>query len=199
MRSKDIEIPEPCHADWDTMRPESRGKFCFDCRKKVHDLSAMTQQEAKGFLERTACEDICISYEHDEQGNLVFQAPQPRPTPLVPLSRLRRPRRAAAAVMGAGLAAALAACAPHSDGPAPMQLDETVAFESPTVVIPHGQASESTPVPTSTVEDEPCDPEVQAPETTPVRPTTKRKGKIRRTAGAPRRRSAPATDPFASF
>jgi len=176
------------------MRPESRGKFCFECRKKVHDLSAMTQPEAKGFLQRTACQDVCISYLHDEQGNLVFQAPQPQPAPVVPISRLRRPRTAAAAVMGAGLAAALAACAPHGDGPTPMQIEETVAFESPAVVIPHGEASESTPVPeVPVVEDEPCDPVIETPEATPVRQHVK--GKIRRTAGVPRRQPETA-DPF---
>ena len=75
MRSQDIEIPEPCHADWDAMRPEERGRFCFDCRKTVHDLSAMTEREAEIFLERTECEDVCISYQHEADGTLVFRAP----------------------------------------------------------------------------------------------------------------------------
>ena len=44
MRSEDIEIPEPCHADWDAMRPEAQGKFCLECRKTVHDLSSMTDE-----------------------------------------------------------------------------------------------------------------------------------------------------------
>ena len=54
MRSQDIQIPEPCHAEWDAMRPEEKGRFCFECSKKVHDLSAMTKDEAKGFLRASA-------------------------------------------------------------------------------------------------------------------------------------------------
>lgn len=189
MRSQDIEIPEPCHADWDAMRPEQRGKFCFDCQKSVHDLSSMTEDEAREFLRANACNDICISFEHDEDGALHFQPapprPAPQPTSLVPLSRLRRPRKIAAAVAGVGVAAALAACAPHGEGPAVRHETESSVFHNQTVVIPHGEAGEATPVPPPTaVVDEPCDP--PTPATSPVR-KGKIKGKIKRprTAGKP--------------
>lgn len=206
VRSQDIEIPEPCHADWDAMRPEERGKFCFECRKTVHDLSSMTEDEAKAFLRRSACNDICISFEHDEEGNLVFEAPAPRPAPVVPISRLRRPRKVAAAVASVGVAAALAACAPHGDGPT-LRQDETIVFQSRTVIIPHGDASEATPVPTpeptpvpipepTVEEDEPCD----GPP--PVADDSMRriKGKIKRTAGKPilrKKGDVARVDPFA--
>ena len=71
VRSKDIHIPEPCHADWDQMRPEERGRYCFECKTKVHDLSAMTETEAEAFLRRTECMEVCISYTQDEDGALV--------------------------------------------------------------------------------------------------------------------------------
>lgn len=193
VRSQDIEIPEPCHADWDAMRPEAKGRFCFDCQKRVHDLSAMTKDEAKDFLRRSACADICVSYEHHEDGTLVFREPEPRPAPVVPLSRLRRPRAVAAAVAGAGMAIALAACAPHGDAPVQQRhAAEEPVFSSPSVVIPHGtqettQTVEVAPPPVApppVVEDEPCDPAVEKVEkVSPERP--RMKGKVKRTAGKP--------------
>lgn len=179
VRSQDIDIPEPCHADWDTMRPEARGRFCFDCKKKVHDLSAMTEREAEAFLERTECEDVCISFEHEPDGAMVFR----EPAPVVPLSRLLRPRRVAAAVAGVGVAAALAACAPHGE-PLQIREAEVVAFESPAVVIPHETASTAEPPPPTPVADEPCDPQVETPEVDePVRVRGRRA--FPRTAGKP--------------
>lgn len=198
MRSKDIEIPEPCHADWDAMRPEAKGRFCFDCKKTVHDLSAMTKDEAKTFLRRSACADICVSYQHHEDGTLVFREPEPMPAPIVPLSRLRRPRSVAAAVAGAGMAIALAACAPHGDAPAQQRYaaEKDPSFSAPSVVIPHGEkATEKLPeppvVPPPVVADEPCDPVVEEVEVEkvekvePEREVPRVRGKIKRTAGKP--------------
>ncbi len=198
MRSQDIQIPEPCHADWDGMRPEEKGRFCSSCSKKVHDLSAMTQDEAKDFLRRSACGDVCVSYLHHEDGTLVFRQPAPRPAPVVPLARLRRPRSVAAAVAGAGVAMALAACAPHGETPVRSYSDaETPVFREPSVVIPHGtQESEPVRAPEPVVEEEPCDPAVEETETVeevePERPRVKGRRtapppepKITRTAGKP--------------
>lgn len=183
MRSDDITIPKPCHANWDEMRPEQRGRFCFDCRKKVHDLSAMTEAEAERFMEAEAERDICVSYEHDDDGQIRFRAP------VVPLSRLRRRAAAAAAVAGAGLAATLAACTPHGEGPK-IRDAETRSFSAPSVVIPHASSTEPPAVePPSTeppaVVDEPCDTVVE--QTPPVidRPRVKGRRVPLRTAGKP--------------
>lgn len=185
VRRQDIEIPEPCHADWDAMRPEDKGRFCFDCRKTVHDLSAMTKDEAKDFLRRSACNDVCVSYQHHEDGTLAFREPAPRPSTVVPVARLLRPRSVAAAVAGAGMAMALAACAPHGDAPAQRYAPEAPAFEAPGVVIPIGVA-ERPVVPV--VEDAPCEPEVTKVTETVERalPEPERvRGRLRRTAGKP--------------
>jgi hypothetical protein len=159
---QDIEIPEPCHADWDAMRPEDKGRFCSECSKTVHDLSAMTKVEAKGFLRRTGCRDICVSFQHREDGTLVFREPVLRPEAVVPLARLRRPRSVAAAVAGAGMAVALAACAPHGEAPAQHYAAEAPVFEAPRVIVPHGsQQTGPVPPPVEHVNvEEPCEPVV---------------------------------------
>ncbi len=163
------------------MRPEERGRYCFECRTKVHDLSTMTEAEAERFLERTASQEVCVSYEHDDDGQVMFRAPAP--APIVPISRLRRPRTAAAALMGAGMAAALAACAPHGDPTAMVVHDEVQVFEAPSEVIPLGE-HETTPTP-PVAEDEPCDAPPEAAEV--ERPRIRGRRPIRRTPKQPRK------------
>jgi hypothetical protein len=205
VRSQDIEIPEPCHADWATMRPEEKGRFCFECRKTVHDLSAMTKPEARDFLHRTARADICVSYEHHDDGTLVFREPAPRVAAVVPIARLRRPRSVAAAVASAGMAAALAACAPHGDESVRSYAAEAPVFQSPTVVIPHGSQAAQVPVPPpveKVVEDEPCEPVVEegTKPTVPDPDRSRVRGRIKRIAGKPLQRTKGnmvAADPFA--
>lgn len=177
------------------MRPEDRGRFCFECRKKVHDLSAMTKDEARGFLRDNAVNDICVSYQHHEDGTLVFRAP--KPAPVVPLARLRRPRSVMTAVaeagMAAGMAAVLAACAPHGNEAVQTHAAEAPVFHSPSVVIPVGEAEPARPVvvrtEAATDEPEPCgltEPGTfEPPAAEPERPRVRGRMPIKRTAGKP--------------
>ena len=51
MRREDIAIDLPCSADWDTMTAAGKKKFCGDCKKFVHDLSRLNEDDAKALLE----------------------------------------------------------------------------------------------------------------------------------------------------
>jgi len=58
MSQQTILFPEPCHEDWDRMKPEGRAKFCKSCSKPVHDLTQYTPEEAEHLLtgsETPAC------------------------------------------------------------------------------------------------------------------------------------------------
>jgi hypothetical protein len=123
VHARDVDIPEPCHADWDAMRPADRGRFCGQCRKKVHDLSAMSERDAGRLLARVADgEDLCVSYLSTADGVIAFSPA------VVPLSRLRR------LLPVAGLALAAAACTPTE----PQSLTSTVAV---TVPVPETEAT----------------------------------------------------------
>ena len=136
MKADDIRIPEPCHEDWGRMTPKQRGRFCGACQKKVHDLSAMSQSDAKRILDSGG--DICVSYLSDHAGVVQFQ-----PERIVPVGRLFRRASATAA---AGLSIALAACAPHGDGPSLDDADiEQPAFLEVTPSIPDAEPCDSTP------------------------------------------------------
>lgn len=95
-----------------------RGRFCHGCDKKVHDLSSMTEPEAKSVLNLHAGKRICVSYAQDSGGNIRFRKP--------------------AAV--AAFALAVAACTPHSDAseyttPSPPTVQ--VAHAAPTIPTVH--------------------------------------------------------------
>ena len=45
-----IQIPKPCHENWNTMTPDAKGRFCGSCAKVVVDFSVMTDNEIVRFL-----------------------------------------------------------------------------------------------------------------------------------------------------
>jgi hypothetical protein len=95
MRRESLPIHEPCSADWERMDGDGVVRFCRLCNKDVHDVSAMTEDEAREFL--AAGDQPCIRYRFDAQGDVLFQ-------PRAGVGLL--PRLAAAAALSfAGLAA----------------------------------------------------------------------------------------------
>lgn len=190
MKADDIRIPEPCNEDWGRMTPEQRGRFCGACQKKVHDLSSMSEKEAKTVLESDA--DICVSYLSDKTGVVQFQ-----PERIVPIGRLFRRASSTAA---AGLSLALAACAPHGEGPVIEDAQtEQPAFLEVHPSIPDAEPCDATPPPDELIrtlgEPMPIEEELirtkgdyapPPPEPLPTK-TIRKKGKMKRTAGRPAR------------
>ncbi len=135
MRTTHLPIANPCHEDWDAMDPDARGRFCQVCVKPVHDLSGMSEPEARDVLAQAAGSRICVRYAHDTQGRIRFREP---PAPRTCRSPWRLPSLGAAAV-----AMAMAACTPH-EHPSAHGIDpvETTAPPSSTmnmtVSIPEG-------------------------------------------------------------
>lgn len=111
MQATDINIETPCGQDWQSMKPGDRKRFCGECKKHVHDLSSMTQNEAREVLQSRPTEGLCVRYLYDANGDVVF-----RGAPM-PASFLSRAKRIAAA---AALPMSLAACSGAQPPPAPM-------------------------------------------------------------------------------
>lgn len=40
-----LEVPEPCHENWNNMSSTEQGKFCLACQKEVIDFSSMSDKE----------------------------------------------------------------------------------------------------------------------------------------------------------
>lgn len=60
MHRDQLKIASPCSADWQDMNGDSRRRFCGQCAKHVHDLSAMTAQEARDLVTRER--GLCVRY-----------------------------------------------------------------------------------------------------------------------------------------
>lgn len=52
-------IEEPCHADWDRMKPETTGRFCSECSKTVVDFSSMSDFSILRYLENHKGQSVC--------------------------------------------------------------------------------------------------------------------------------------------
>jgi len=82
MDRNDIPIPTPCRADWDTMSAGDR--WCAECQKHVHDLSAMTSDQARALLTGPETEGLCVRYLCDTSGVVVFQPQEPEARLIAP-------------------------------------------------------------------------------------------------------------------
>lgn len=54
-----VRVPEPCHEDWNKMKPEEKGRFCNSCSKIVVDFSNKTDFEIKKVLDENPKGHVC--------------------------------------------------------------------------------------------------------------------------------------------
>jgi hypothetical protein len=47
-----IQIPKPCHEDWQQMLPEDKGRHCLICQKTVIDFTQLTDAEILSFFKQ---------------------------------------------------------------------------------------------------------------------------------------------------
>jgi hypothetical protein len=75
-----LPIANPCHEDWDAMNDQGGGRrFCDVCTKAVHDLSDMTENEAKVLLDAPRPADgLCIRFTSNTTGQVRFRTPSTR-------------------------------------------------------------------------------------------------------------------------
>jgi hypothetical protein len=125
MHASEIPIASPCGADWRTMKPTDTKRFCESCQKHVHDLSAMTRDEARAVLASPPVEGLCVRYLHDAHGDIVFRQGPIAPTLLV------RAKRLATAAAAAALPLAMAACAGNATTGSPPPMMGAVACPAP--------------------------------------------------------------------
>lgn len=98
-----LAIKTPCKASWNDMEGDDRVRFCCACSKNVHDISAMTEDEAEAFLAfHLDDQDACVKlYRRPDGRILTSDCPRGAST--------RHARRAA--IAGAAAVCAVAAVA----------------------------------------------------------------------------------------
>lgn len=104
-----LQLSFRCPADWDAMEGDERRRFCTHCRKHVHNLGAMTREEAGALI---AGGNVCVRMERRADGTTVV-----KDCPGTAAARGLAVRIAGAGLVAGG-ALALAGCA--ADEPPPM-------------------------------------------------------------------------------
>ncbi|MBS1781274.1 MAG: hypothetical protein JST70_18250 [Bacteroidetes bacterium] len=54
-----INIPNPCHEDWNKMTPAEQGRFCNSCQKTVVDLRNYSDTQLYNYIQQHKGESIC--------------------------------------------------------------------------------------------------------------------------------------------
>jgi hypothetical protein len=52
-QSLHLQVPVPCHEDWNKMNPVQKGRFCASCAKQVVDFTLMTDAEILSHLQKS--------------------------------------------------------------------------------------------------------------------------------------------------
>ncbi|HKB03312.1 MAG TPA: hypothetical protein VKD90_13895 [Gemmataceae bacterium] len=65
-----LNVPTPCAVPWQSMSGTDRVRFCPDCRKVVHNLSAMTAAEIDAIV-RDDPNGPCVRFRRRADGTIV--------------------------------------------------------------------------------------------------------------------------------
>ncbi len=71
-----INIPTPCHQDWNAMIPNIHGRHCNSCVKTVVDFTAMTDDEVKHFFLNKQHQSVCGRFKTTQLKTIEIQLPQ---------------------------------------------------------------------------------------------------------------------------
>jgi hypothetical protein len=72
-----LNIPKPCHEDWDKMTPQEKGRFCGSCQKQVIDFTTMGDSQLVAFFRKKPTSSVCGRFMND-QLDRTFTIPQKR-------------------------------------------------------------------------------------------------------------------------
>jgi len=61
-----LEIPEPCHENWQDMTPQEKGRFCDKCCKVVVDFTNMATDKVIQFISERSSDRICGRFRPDQ-------------------------------------------------------------------------------------------------------------------------------------
>lgn len=84
-KTYNIDIPVPCHENWNEMTPVEQGRFCNQCSKKVFDFTNMSDGQIIHVLEKN--ESICGRLQPEQLNRNLYQVPNYRPV-FFPLPQL---------------------------------------------------------------------------------------------------------------
>src|SRR5689334_20200341 len=78
MQQIQLNIPEPCHQDWQNMTPTEQGRFCNACAKQVVDFSMMTDTQVLNYFLNKKDEKVCGRAYPDQLDRIITQPKEPK-------------------------------------------------------------------------------------------------------------------------
>ena len=69
-----LQIPVPCHENWNNMTPEQQGRFCLSCQKTVVDFTTMTDAQILSYFQ-TASANTCGRFSSDQLNRNLTSTP----------------------------------------------------------------------------------------------------------------------------
>lgn len=60
-----LQIPRPCHENWQHMTPKEQGRFCGSCQKTIVDFTFMTDKEILDHISK-AGQQVCGRFSNDQ-------------------------------------------------------------------------------------------------------------------------------------
>jgi len=61
-----LQIPEPCHENWNKMAPGDKGRFCGSCQKTVVDFTEMSDMQLVAFFKKPSTGSVCGRFYNDQ-------------------------------------------------------------------------------------------------------------------------------------
>ena len=55
-----VGVASPCHARWEEMTGDERVRHCAACNLRVHNISAMSRDDAEALLQAGAGDRLCV-------------------------------------------------------------------------------------------------------------------------------------------
>src|SRR4029079_1236463 len=72
-----LQVPTPCHENWENMTATERGRFCASCQKQVIDFSNKSDREVAMFFKKPSTGSVCGRFMED-QLNREIEIPKKR-------------------------------------------------------------------------------------------------------------------------
>jgi hypothetical protein len=59
MNTPKFSIPTPCHENWNSMTPDTQGRFCSQCSKTVVDFTGMANEDINSYIDSKEKGTVC--------------------------------------------------------------------------------------------------------------------------------------------